>query len=188
MEFSRPEYWSGWPFFSPGNLHNPGIEPRSPALQADSLRSDPQGKPVDRVGGSKWNGNPLALPEEAESQFEKEKDVVHLVPQGKDLIPRVGARGRKQTVPGEDGSCPQHEGREQVDVDVVASAAQPPGGFGRQSGGLSLATQSPLNHVPALPTEPPLDTYCRWSLTTPIFLGKLKPSLCCFCSGLGGPT
>ena len=37
MEFSRLEYWSGWPFPSPGYLPNPGIEPRSPALQADSL-------------------------------------------------------------------------------------------------------------------------------------------------------
>ena len=34
IEFSRPEYWSGWPFPSPGDLPNPGIEPRSPALQA----------------------------------------------------------------------------------------------------------------------------------------------------------
>ena len=37
MEFSRPEYWSGWPFPSPGNRPNPGIESRSPVLQADSL-------------------------------------------------------------------------------------------------------------------------------------------------------
>ena len=37
MEFSRPEYWNGWPFPSPGDLPNPGIEPRSFALQADSL-------------------------------------------------------------------------------------------------------------------------------------------------------
>ena len=36
IEFSRPEYWSGQPFSSPGDLPNPGIEPRSPALQADS--------------------------------------------------------------------------------------------------------------------------------------------------------
>ena len=35
MEFSRPEYWSGWPFPSPADLPNPGIKPRSPALQAD---------------------------------------------------------------------------------------------------------------------------------------------------------
>ena len=45
MEFSRPEYWSGWPFPSPGELPNPGIEPRSPALQPDSLPAEPQGKP-----------------------------------------------------------------------------------------------------------------------------------------------
>ena len=37
MEFSRQEYWSELPFPSPGNLPNPGIEPRSPTLQADSL-------------------------------------------------------------------------------------------------------------------------------------------------------
>ena len=37
MGFSRQEYWSGLPFPSPGNLSNPEIEPRSPALQADSL-------------------------------------------------------------------------------------------------------------------------------------------------------
>ena len=36
MRFSRQEYWSGLPFSSPGDLPNPGIEPRSPALQADS--------------------------------------------------------------------------------------------------------------------------------------------------------
>ena len=36
-EFSRPEYWSGKPFPSLGDLHNLGIKPRSPALQADSL-------------------------------------------------------------------------------------------------------------------------------------------------------
>ena len=46
MEFSRQEYWSGLPFPYPGNLPNPGIEPRSPALQADSLLSDPLGKPL----------------------------------------------------------------------------------------------------------------------------------------------
>ena len=45
MEFSRPEYWSGHPFPSPEDLPNPGIEPRSPALQADSLPAKPQGKP-----------------------------------------------------------------------------------------------------------------------------------------------
>ena len=41
MEFSRQEYWNGLPFPSPGDLPNPGIEPGSPALQADSLPSEP---------------------------------------------------------------------------------------------------------------------------------------------------
>ena len=41
MEFSRPEYWSGWPFRSPGDLPNPGIEPWSPTLQVDSLPAEP---------------------------------------------------------------------------------------------------------------------------------------------------
>ena len=45
MEFSRQEYWSGLTFSSPGDLPNPGIEPRSPALQADSLQSEPPRKP-----------------------------------------------------------------------------------------------------------------------------------------------
>ena len=41
MGFSRQGYWSGLPFPSPGNLSNPGIEPRSPTLQADALTSEP---------------------------------------------------------------------------------------------------------------------------------------------------
>ena len=40
MVFSRQEYWSGLPFPSPGDVPNPGIEPRSPALQADALTSE----------------------------------------------------------------------------------------------------------------------------------------------------
>ena len=46
VEFSRQEYWSGLPFHSPGDLPNPGIKPGSPALQADSLPSEPPGKPM----------------------------------------------------------------------------------------------------------------------------------------------
>ena len=41
MEFSREEYWSALPFPPPGDLPDPGIEPSSPVLQADSLPSDP---------------------------------------------------------------------------------------------------------------------------------------------------
>ena len=46
VEFSRQRYWSGLPFPSLGNLPDPGIEPRSPTLQADSLLSEPPGKPM----------------------------------------------------------------------------------------------------------------------------------------------
>ena len=45
MEFSRQEYWSGFPFSSRGDLPDPGIEPRTPALQADSLHLCHQGSP-----------------------------------------------------------------------------------------------------------------------------------------------
>ena len=46
MGFSRQEYWSGLPFPSPGDLPDPGIKPRSPALQADALPSELPGKPL----------------------------------------------------------------------------------------------------------------------------------------------
>ena len=45
MEFSRQEYWSGLPFPSPGDLPEPGIEPESPALEADALPSELRRKP-----------------------------------------------------------------------------------------------------------------------------------------------
>jgi len=45
MEFSRQEYWSGLPCPSPGNLSDPRIKPGSPSLMADSLLSEPPGKP-----------------------------------------------------------------------------------------------------------------------------------------------
>ena len=46
MGFSRQEYWSGVPLPSPGDLPDAGIEPGSPALQADSLPSEPPGSPM----------------------------------------------------------------------------------------------------------------------------------------------
>ena len=48
MGFSRQECWSGLPFPSPGDLPDPGIEPGSPALQADTSPSEPPGKPKTR--------------------------------------------------------------------------------------------------------------------------------------------
>ena len=52
MEFSRPEYCSGKSFPSPGDLPNPGIKPRSPVLQGDTLPVEPQGKPKNTGVGS----------------------------------------------------------------------------------------------------------------------------------------
>ena len=49
MGFSRQEYWTGLLFPSPGYLPDPGIEPRSPALQADALTSEPPGKPFSSI-------------------------------------------------------------------------------------------------------------------------------------------
>jgi len=48
MAFSRQEYWSGLPCPPPGDLPKPGIKPRSPSLQADSLPSEPPGKSLRR--------------------------------------------------------------------------------------------------------------------------------------------
>ena len=66
--FSRQEHWSGLPFPSPGDLPHPGIEPKSPALQMDSLSLSHQGSPglpsgsIDVLtgGGAGWGS--LALP------------------------------------------------------------------------------------------------------------------------------
>ena len=63
MEFSRPEYWRGWPFPSPGDLPNPGTEPRSPALHTDSLPAQPPGKPIKDQTQLEFKGykTPLGL-------------------------------------------------------------------------------------------------------------------------------
>ena len=52
MQFSKQEYWSGLPFPSPGDLPDPGIELRSPALQVDSLLSETPGKSKVRLTSS----------------------------------------------------------------------------------------------------------------------------------------
>ena len=49
--FPMQEYWNGLPFPSPGDLSDPGIEPGSPTLQADSLPSEPLGKPLSYRSG-----------------------------------------------------------------------------------------------------------------------------------------
>ena len=52
MEFSRQEYWSGLPFPFPGDLPDPRIEPKSPALQANSLPTELWGKPIRVVSSA----------------------------------------------------------------------------------------------------------------------------------------
>ena len=59
MGFSRREYWSGLPFLSPGDLPDPGIKPRSPALQADALTSEPPWP--ESVARSPTEGNSSTL-------------------------------------------------------------------------------------------------------------------------------
>ena len=54
MGFSRQEYWSGLPFPSPGDIPDPGMEPRCPALQADALTSELSGKPKMEVESAKF--------------------------------------------------------------------------------------------------------------------------------------
>ena len=54
MGFLRQEYWSGLPFPSPRDLPDPGIEPRPPSLQADSLPSEPSGKPIAMGRGKQF--------------------------------------------------------------------------------------------------------------------------------------
>ena len=53
--FSRQESWSGLPCLSPGDLPDPGIEPRSPTLWADSLLSELPGKPSSLLGNAKYH-------------------------------------------------------------------------------------------------------------------------------------
>ena len=60
MGFSRQGYWSGLPFPSPGDLPDPGIKPRSPALQADALPSEPPGRP--RSKHSRGNSSKISVP------------------------------------------------------------------------------------------------------------------------------
>ena len=65
MEFSRQEYWSGLPFPSPGDLPDPGIEPRSPALQADGLTSEPPLRSDQSLSRVRLFGTPWTVAHQA---------------------------------------------------------------------------------------------------------------------------
>ena len=71
MGFSRPEHWSGQPFPSPGDLPNPGIEPRSPTLQTDSLPAEPPGQPKNTGMGG------LSLPQQMFLTQESNRGLLH---------------------------------------------------------------------------------------------------------------
>ena len=66
MGFSRQECWSGLPFPSPGDLPDSGIEPGSPALQADALPSEPPGKQIYLKMGTIKDRNSKDLTEASE--------------------------------------------------------------------------------------------------------------------------
>ena len=90
MEFLRQEYWSGLPFPSPGNLPNPGIEPGSPALQADSSSSEPPGEPfiseVKKLGGTPL----LQSPKKSLSAWGTRKGSPFPIPSGSYAFPWPG--------------------------------------------------------------------------------------------------
>ena len=69
MEFSRQEYWSGWPFPYPGDLPDPGIESQPPALLVDSLPSEPPGKPSSALMEGQRRMLGAALPPAVNTAF-----------------------------------------------------------------------------------------------------------------------
>ena len=97
MEFSRQEYWSGKPIPSPGDLPDSGIEPRSPALQVDSLPSESLGKPrsarvftylMSTQGIPKWNDLPRVI---HQNTFSLPSSFPSPVPSGHSIISRRAA-------------------------------------------------------------------------------------------------
>ena len=82
MGFSRQEYWSGLPFPSPGDLPDPGLEPGSPALQADSLPSEPPGAQMEHNLESKTAGrniNNLRYADDITLMAESEEELKSLL-------------------------------------------------------------------------------------------------------------
>ena len=71
MKFFSQEYWSGLPCPPPGDLPKPGFKPRSPALRADSLLAEPQGKPKNTGVGS------LSLLQRIFLTQESNRDLLH---------------------------------------------------------------------------------------------------------------
>ena len=88
MGFSRQEYWSGLPFPPPGDLPSTGIEPESPALQADALPSEPPAKVEFQRAGSNSCQSQKGEEDEAREKQPRNKSAVL---GGRVLAPRQGA-------------------------------------------------------------------------------------------------
>ena len=101
MELSRPEYWSGYLFPSPGDLPNPEIEPRSPALQADFLPAEPPGKPKNTGIGSLSLLQPILLTQESnQSLLHCRRILYHLSYQGIHIIRDMQIKTSMKGFPG----------------------------------------------------------------------------------------
>ena len=116
MGFSKQEYWSGLPFPSSGDLPNPGIRPRSPTLQEDSLPAEPQGKPKNPGVGSLFLLQQLFLTQELNRGLLHCRQLLHRLsyqgspsPPGPDpILPCIflGSPGRLHAM--QHSSVPQH--------------------------------------------------------------------------------
>ena len=102
MEFSRQEYWSGLPFFSPGDLPNSGIEPRSPVLQGDSLPSEPPGKATTREATA--TRSPCAARQSSPSSLQLQKA---LTQQQRPSATKKIIKNKKRQIQGFKSSKPQ---------------------------------------------------------------------------------
>ena len=93
--FSRQEYWSGLPFPSPGDLPNPGVEPGSPALQAESLPSEPPGAYMKHNLESKISGrniNNLRYADDTTLMAESEEELKSLLMKVKEESEKAGSK------------------------------------------------------------------------------------------------
>ena len=77
MGFSRQEYWSGFPFPFPGDLPDPGIKPRSPALQADDLLTELWGKPILSLPCDKTCGEQVRPASDSEGWALLQQNICH---------------------------------------------------------------------------------------------------------------
>ena len=110
MVFSRQEYWSGLPCPPPGDLPNPGIEPRSPTLRPDSLPAEPQRKPKKTGVGSLSLLQGIFLTQESNQGLLHCRWVLYQLSYQGSPIPLEDLFKREQTVSGTMWLC--HLGKE----------------------------------------------------------------------------